>query len=197
MNDGHYLETKIMTKGSPIQVREQEGDLYASQADFHTIFNEDLKEHYQLSFLLTLDPAKAERCLVSGLEDCITGNRVFREWARSWAKRIIVQNAIRELRPRPSQFDSPLSGAIFPDGDQPLSGSGGHFEMDALLRLEDFERFVFIMCVLEHYSEHDCALLLDCSAREIRDARTRALKELMNSSQMDLSQPRLFMQEEK
>jgi DNA-directed RNA polymerase specialized sigma24 family protein len=90
-----------------------------------------------------------------------------------------------------------LSGAIFPDVDQPLSGSGGHFEMDALLRLEDLERFVFIMCVLEHYSEHDCVLLLDCSAREIREARTRALKELMNSSQMDFSQHRLFVQEEK
>jgi DNA-directed RNA polymerase specialized sigma24 family protein len=186
-----------MTKGSPIQVREQERDLYASHEDFRTIFNEDLKELYQLSFLLTRDPAKAERCLVSGLEDCITGNRVFREWARSWAKRIIVQNAIRELRPRPSHSSSPLSGAIFPDVDQPLSGSGGHFEMDALLRLEDFERFVFIMCVLEHYSEHDCVLLLDCSAREIREARTRALKELMNSSQMDFSQRRLFVQEEK
>jgi DNA-directed RNA polymerase specialized sigma24 family protein len=186
-----------MTKRSSIQVREQEGDLYASHEDFHTIFNEDLKELYQLSFLLTRDPAKAERCLVSGLEDCITGNRVFREWARSWAKRIIVQNAIRELRPRPSQANSPLSGAIFPDVDQLPSGSGGHVEMDALLRLEDFERFVFIMCVLEHYSEHDCALLLDCSAREIREARTRALRELMNSSQMDLSQRRLFAQEEK
>ena len=186
-----------MTKGAPIQVCEHEEDLYASHEDFHTIFNEDLKEHYQLSFLLTRDPAKAERCLVSGLEDCITGNRVFREWARSWAKRIIVQNAIRELRPRPSQSDLPLSSAIFPDDDQPLSGSGGHFAMDALLRLEDFERFVFSMCVLEHYSEHDCALLLDCSAREIREARTRALKELMNSSQMDLSQHRLFMQEKK
>jgi DNA-directed RNA polymerase specialized sigma24 family protein len=69
--------------------------------------------------------------------------------------------------------------------------------MDAVLRLEDFERFVFIMSVLEHYSEHDCALLLDCSAREIRGARTRALKELMNSSQMDLSQHRLFVQAKK
>src|SRR5580704_1194232 len=186
-----------MTKGTPIQVREHEGSPYASHEDFHTIFNEDLKELYQLSFLLTRDPAKAERCLVSGLEDCITGNRVFREWARSWAKRIIVQNAIRELRPRPSQSNSLLSGAVFPDVDQPPSGSGGHFEMDALLRLEDFERFVFIMCVLEHFSEHDCALLLDCSAREIRGARTRALKELMNSSQMDCSQHRLFMQEKK
>ena len=186
-----------MTKGTATQVREQEGDLYASYEDFHTIFNEDLKELYQLSFLLTRDPAKAERCLVGGLEDCATGNSVFRQWARSWAKCSIVQNAIRELRPRPSQSKSPLSDAIYPDIDQPPSGTGGHFEMDAVLRLEDFERFVFVMSVLEHYSEDDCALLLDCSAREIRKARTRTLKELMNSSQMDSFPTQTFRSGEK
>jgi hypothetical protein len=151
---------KEMTERAHTQVREGEANLYASREDFHTIFSEDLKELYQLSFLLTRDPAKTERCLVGGLEDCATGNRVFREWARSWAKRSIVQNAIRELSPRPSQSNPLLSGAIFPDVDQPPSGTDGHFEMDAVLRLEDFERFVFIMSVLEHYSEHDCALLL-------------------------------------
>jgi DNA-directed RNA polymerase specialized sigma24 family protein len=181
-----------MTERSDIQVREREPDPHASHADFHTIFNEDLKEHYQLSFLLTRDPAKAERCLVGGLEDCVTGNRVFREWARSWAKRAILQNAIRELKPRPSQSNSLLSGAIFPDIEQ-LSRDG-HFEMDAVLRLADFERFVFVMSVLEHYSEHDCAFLLGCSDREIREGRTRALKELM-SSKIDLSQNKRFVQE--
>jgi hypothetical protein len=99
-----------MTEHSNIQVREHESDLHASDADFHTIFNEDLKDHYQLAFLLTRDPAKAERCLVGGLEDCVTGNRVFREWARAWAKRAIIENAIRELQPRPSQSNSSLSG---------------------------------------------------------------------------------------
>jgi hypothetical protein len=153
-----------MTERTHIQVREEEANLYASREDFCTIFSECLKGLYQLSFLLTRDPAKAELCLVGGLEDCATGNLVFRQWARSWAKRSIVQNAIRELRPRPSQSNSPMSRAVFPNVDQVLSGPGGHFEMDAVLRLGDFERFVVIMSVLEHYSEHDCALLLDCSA---------------------------------
>ena len=75
-----------MTTGTPIQAREKKERLYASHEDFHTICNEDLKELYQPPFLLTRDPAKAERCLVSGLEDFVSGNRVFREWARSWAK---------------------------------------------------------------------------------------------------------------
>jgi DNA-directed RNA polymerase specialized sigma24 family protein len=186
-----------MTKRATIRVREDEANVYASREDFHTIFNEDLKELYQLSFLLTRDPAKAERCLVVGLEDCVRGNRVFREWARSWAKRAIVQNAIRELKPRPNQSNSFLSRAIFLDIDQLSSRSGKHFEVDAVLSLADFERFVFIMSALEHYSEHDCALLLGCSTRDIREGRTRALKELADSPHMEPSDNQLFVQEVK
>jgi DNA-directed RNA polymerase specialized sigma24 family protein len=183
-----------MSERDHIQVREEQ-TRYANREDFRTIFNEHLNGLYQLSFLLTRDPVKAERCFVSGIEDCVTENRVFREWARSWAKRAIVQNAIRELKPRPSHSNSPLFGAVFPDIDHLSSGPGGHFAMDAVLGLEDFERFVFVMSVLEHYSEHDCALLLGCSAREVREARGRALEELMHSSQRDLLQNQPFMQE--
>jgi DNA-directed RNA polymerase specialized sigma24 family protein len=183
-----------MTQRSHIEVRKNEGNAYASHADFHTIFNEDLKELYQLSFLLTRDPAKAERCLVSGLEDCVSENRIFHEWARSWAKRAIVQNAIRELKPRPSQSNSPLSGATFSDMDE---GPGGHFEIAAVLRLADFDRFVFVMSVLEHYSEHDCALLLGCSAGDIREGRIRALQELADSPHREPSENQLFVQEKK
>jgi DNA-directed RNA polymerase specialized sigma24 family protein len=186
-----------MTEQGHIQVREEQTNQYASREDFHTIFSEHVNELYQLSFLLTRDPAKAEGCLVSGIEDCVTENRVFREWARSWAKRAIVQNAIRELKPRPSHSNSPLSGAIFPDIDQLSSGPGGPFAMDAVLGLEDFERFVFVMSVLEHYSEHDCGLLLGCSAREVREARDRALEQLMDPSQRDLLENQAFMQEKR
>src|ERR1700747_1521566 len=164
------IRDEEMTERDHIQVRGEQANRYASREHFHTIFSEHLTELYQLSFLLTRDPARAERCLVSGIEDCVTENRVFREWARSWAKRTIIQNAIREFKPRPSYANSPLSGAIFHDTDQLSSGPSGPFAMDAVLGLEDFERFVFVMSVLEHYSEHDCGLLLGCSAREVREA---------------------------
>src|SRR5260370_16699972 len=103
-----------MTEQAHIPVRKHEPDLYASHEDFHTVFNENLKELYQLSFLLTRDHEKAERCLVSGLEGCVTGNCVFRDWARSWGKRTIIQNAIRELKPQPRPADLPTSIAILP-----------------------------------------------------------------------------------
>jgi hypothetical protein len=181
-----------MINGTTIQVREREADLYATHEDFHSIFNESLKELYQLSFLLTRDPAKAEQCVVGGLENCVTGNRVFREWAHSWAKRTIVKNAIRELKPRIIQSNAPLSQAIFPYIDQIPNCPGGKFAMDSVLSLNDFDRFVFVMSVLEHYTEHDCVLLLSCSLRGFREARARAFKELMNSSKRHLSHNQPF-----
>ena len=171
-----------MTEQTHMQAPQKEANVYASREDFHTIFNEDLRQLYQLSFLLTRDPAKAERCLVVGLEDCVRENRVFREWARSWAKRVIVQNAIREMKPRPIHSNSRLSNTSFSEIEQLSSAPDRHFALEAVLNLEDFERFVFTMSVLEHYSDHDCALLLGCSIREILEARGRTLRELMESS---------------
>lgn len=182
-----------MTKAASLQKRET--NPYAIHEDFHAIFNESLDELYQLCFLLTRDHGTAERCLVGGLEDCVTSNRIFRDWAHSWAKRVIVQNAIRELKPRPNHSNSPISGATFPDAKQLLTDPGLDFEMDAVFRLEDFERFVLIMSVLEHYSEHDCALLLGCSSREIREGRARALQELTDLSRNDFLQNQHFLQE--
>jgi hypothetical protein len=57
----------------------------------------------------------------------------------------------------------------------------GHFELGTILALRDFERFVFVLSVLDRYSLEDCAGLLGCSVSEIRQARTHALQELVNS----------------
>ena len=162
------------------QDRRNEPNPYATREDFIKVFHEDMKGLYQLSFLLTGDHEKAEKCLVAGIEDCADGNRVFREWARSWAKRIIVENAIRELKPRPSLPSSSSSAIVFPHREQ-SSGSGGHFDLETVLGLRDFERFVFVMSVLENYSHHECALLLGCSAFEIRHGRLHALEDLARS----------------
>src|SRR5262249_39807401 len=137
-------------------------------------------ELYQLSFLLTADHHKAEQCFVAGFEEAVKENHVFKEWARSWAKRAIIQNAIRELKPRPPATAYSLAPSPYVD---PLpSDQGRHFEVDDVLALSDFERFVFVMSVLELYSEHDCSLLLRCSPREIREARLRAITQVIDRS---------------
>ena len=148
---------------------------YAICQDFLRIFDEDMKGLYQLSHLLTGDHQKAERCFVAGMEDCAKENQVFREWARTWAKRVIVKNAIRELQPRPGHPDlSARLSTSFPHKNGPIE----RFDVDAVLGLADFERFVFVLCVLERYREHDCALLLSSSASEVHEARTHAMQAL-------------------
>jgi len=148
---------------------------YATCQDFLRVFDEDMQGLYQLSFLLTGDHQKGEKCFVAGMEDCAKENRVFREWAHTWAKRVIVQNAVRELQPRPSHSNS---FAQLPTAFSHKKGRIERFDVDAVLGLADFERFVFVLCVLERYREHECALLLGCSASEVREARTQAIQDL-------------------
>ena len=62
------------------------------------------------------------------------------------------------------------------------------------MALEDFERFVFVMSVLDHYSEQDCALFLDCSVLEILETRTRALEKLIDSLHITFVDNEVFMQ---
>jgi hypothetical protein len=153
---------------------------YASCEDFRRIFEEDLHGLHQIAFLLTGDRQKAERCFVAGLEDCVKESRVFREWARTWAKRVIVKNAIRELHPQSIHSNSSARVPITFCPRLQLSDPSAHFNKDAVSRLGDFERFVFVLCVLERYREHECALLLGCADSEVREARTQAIEQYAN-----------------
>jgi DNA-directed RNA polymerase specialized sigma24 family protein len=164
-----------MTERANSAIRDNAETRYATCRHFLRIFDEDMQGLYQLSFLLTGDHRKGEKCFVAGMEACAKENRVFREWARTWAKRVIVQNAIRELQPRPSHSGS---FAQPPSAFSHKKGSIERFDVDAVLGLADFERFVFVLCVLERYREHECALLLGCLASEVREARTQAIQEL-------------------
>jgi DNA-directed RNA polymerase specialized sigma24 family protein len=162
-----------MTERAQSAIRENAETRYATCQHFLQIFDEDMQGLYQLSFLLTGDHQKGEKCFVAGMEACAKENGVFRQWARTWAKRVIVQNAIRELQPRPRHSDS------FEQFPTAFSHKKGPIErFDAVLGLADFERFVFVLCILERYREYECALLLGCSTSEVREARTQAIQEL-------------------
>ena len=149
--------------------------------DVDKMFTRNMDGLYLLALLLTGDREKAEQCFVASLEQFVTANNDLRRRARSWVKCIIVENAIRDSNPRPGHAHSSSPANVFPYIGQRSGDPSRHFEVDAILALDNFERFVFVMSVLEHYSKHECALLLQCSVSEIREARTCALKELINS----------------
>src|SRR6266446_1019029 len=81
--------------------------VYATQDEFCRTFAEDENALYLLALLLTADASKAEQCFVAGLEDSIQGNRVFKEWVRSWSTRMIIKNAIQLISPVPGQNGAP------------------------------------------------------------------------------------------
>jgi len=157
---------------------------YASCMDFRRIFDEDMNSLYLLSFLLTADREKAEQCFVSGLEDAVEGNPVFKEWARSWARRVIIQNAVRVISPRAAEAKGHFNSAPV-NSNGVLPALWQQPEIRAVLGLEPFERFVYVITVLEHYSDHDCSLLLGCARRDVPAARARALQQIGSAVELD------------
>jgi hypothetical protein len=73
---------------------------YATSVEFCELFAREMKSLSLLSLLLTAKHENAEECFVSSLDKCLQGNSVFKEWAHSWAKRMIVKNAIQMIAPR-------------------------------------------------------------------------------------------------
>jgi DNA-directed RNA polymerase specialized sigma24 family protein len=144
---------------------------YATQADFRRVFQEDMNRLYLLSLLLTGERDLAEQCFVSGLRMSSEGNPVFKEWATSWARRTIILTAIRMVRPR---LGDPQRSSVPPKTAGPSAISRA--EIANIIALPPFERFVFVMSVLECYTEQECSLLLGCTRREAMEARERALR---------------------
>ena len=157
-------EAKQITRPTP----------YASSDDFRQVFEQDMNSLYVLSFLLTADREKAEQCFVAGLEDAVEGNPVFKEWARSWARRVIIVNAVRAINPRPMEEHS-KSAPISTNSETPVVEQ---VEIATVLALEPFERFVYVMTVLERFSDKDSSLLLGCARRDVVAARTRAFEQI-------------------
>ena len=51
-------------------------------------------------------------------------------------------------------------------------------EVRPVLELRPFERFVYVMSVLERYYDHDCSVLLGCARQNVIAARTRAFQQI-------------------
>jgi hypothetical protein len=157
------------------QVSMNKSSAYATSDDFCRIFSEEMNSLYLLGLLLTADAGKAEQCFVAGIGDSVEGNPVFRDWARSWARRSIIREAIRMIEPAQAKLTitntEPVRLEIEP-------------RLRAILHLGVLERFVFVMSVLEGYSYQDCSILLGCSRQTVVNARARALEHLANAAEI-------------
>ena len=145
----------------------------ATHSDFCTVFREQLDSLFLLALLLTGDELSAEECFLTAFDICVHGNLVFKESAASWSRRIIIKTAIRLTLPSPGNTSRP---------DVVGNRTDLNLDCDAPLQwvqeLPLFDRFVFVMSVLERYSDRECALLLACPSTDILPARIRAFQRI-------------------
>lgn len=153
---------------------------YVVPGDFCRVFETAMPNLHLLALLLTAEADKAEQCFVAGLEDCLQGNLVFKEWSRSWAKRAIIKRAIAVVSPAIGR-EGPQS--VIREAD-PMGKSDAR--LSAVMGLAPFERFVFVMSVLEGYSDHECSILLDCTRRDVTEARMRAVQRIAEPEQKSI-----------
>lgn len=166
-----------MKKLSARHVAKQQSSFDPLASEFCRIFHKDMDRLYLLSLLLTADPQLAEDCFVRGLEDAIKSNGAFKEWAQAWARRMIIQNAIHMIQPQPTVAREA--------GASPVDEATTPARIAAILALPAFERFTFVLSVLERYSDQDCALLLGSTSAEVTAARTRALQHIAESAELE------------
>ena len=170
MNSGLTMNTAHIAREGKLR--------YASVPDFLQIYDEETDRLYLLSILLTADMEKAEHCFVGAFQECVHGLDVFVDWARPWARRAIIKRAIQLIGPRPDSVDSLPSIPL-----QWRSGPGTNDIMAAIFAWGAFERFVFVMSILEGQSDEECSTLLGCTRRQIKTSRARSLEKLSNWNQ--------------
>jgi hypothetical protein len=145
----------------------------ANRPYFCKVLEQELKPLYLLAFLLTANHRTAEQCFVATVEQALNEPAVLKDWVRFHIKRSLIKNAIAILSP-PSAVGNEKRD--FWSGGR--HKAVGDYQIGALTRLPPLERFVFVMSVLERYSDGECSLLLGCSTRNVAKARMRALRRL-------------------
>jgi hypothetical protein len=151
---------------------------YATIEDFRELFIDEMIGLYLLLYLLTAKHIEAEACFSDGFGECIVSPRVLRDSARSWARRTLIRSAIRIIDPRVSSYRRVSDGGHSrADLIIPWNIRSDAF-LASVLALQDFERFVFVISVIERDLDQNCASLLGASKRRVQDSRVRALRQI-------------------
>jgi len=168
-----------------VQVADEAASRCAAPTDCYRIFSEEMDSLYYLAFLLTADKSIAERCFAGGLGECVDRVSVL-DKCRTWARRAIVRSAIDIIRPVPKEENHEVNTTL-----PATEGTSNPFAF--IISLPVFERFVFIMSILEGQPDEQCQSLLSCSRQDVVMARKAALKRFgggnycLEFNQKDLS----------
>lgn len=180
----HWLRKKQSARGE-----------YTGEEEFVSVFECERAGLQRLAILLTANSDSVRCCLIRALRECISTSSVSRQWALRWTRRVVIRNAISLVMSRGNESsantgDDKDEGLItFSPDDSPGAIAGS----ESILDLPDFDRFVFVICILERYSVYDCALLLGRSLRDVVEARQRVDKQVRRIGELNGSSQRFAM----
>ena len=143
---------------------------YAGHNDFCHVFKRDMKALYLLAFLLTGNHKESEQCFVDTIEEAFKKQAVFKDWVESWVRRSLIKNAIHVVSPSTARNGEKRDLWGVRQGD-----TQRECEIDTVTKLDPLERFVFVMSILEHHSDWECARLLGCKMDEVAQLQMKAL----------------------
>ena len=142
---------------------------YAGASGYAEIFIDQMNCLYLLSFLITADLQVAEKCFSKALDEYLHNSCGFMDWAKHDGRHAVLRHAVRIIKPAPKQA---WGWAFQRNARRPVSAA--HQPFAAITSLCAFERFVFVMSVIEGVSEEKCAALLNCSVEDVAIGRELA-----------------------
>lgn len=154
---------------------------YAMAVDFRTVFAESRSSLYRLSLLVQGSDETIDQCIQLALDECIETASVFQPFAKSWARRSIIRNALQLTDMRKEGSSLAVQTALNGDG----TGLDTWAVCKNIISLPGLQRFVFVMSALEHYNDQECSILLSCSRNDVCDARARTWKRLGETCGVD------------
>jgi DNA-directed RNA polymerase specialized sigma24 family protein len=90
------------------------------------------------------------------------------EWAKQDGRRAVLRHAVQIIKPTPKQA---YGWAFHRNARSVVSAAYQPFA--AITSLSAFERFVFVISVIEGLSQEECAALLKCSVEDVAIGRER------------------------
>jgi len=143
---------------------------YATNDDFRHLFATESSSLLLLSLRLTANVERAAECLTLAIRDCYQSNAISKLFARVWARRMVIRNAIHMAQHPNGYEDDHFEQVDLQFGEEEQSST--------ILCLPKFDRLAFVICVLERLSVPDCALLLRSTPKDVNEAIVRALDRI-------------------
>ncbi|MEG9435710.1 hypothetical protein JAO29_05980 [Edaphobacter sp. HDX4] len=146
-------------------------DRAAGGTNYTEMFIDQVNSLFLLSFLVAADRRVADRCFFKALDEYVEAPGGFLEWAKEHGRRAVLRQAIKIIEPASQQAYS----WAFRGSARPLVLTARR-PFASITFLNPFERFVFVMSVIEGISEKECAVLLNCSGQDVAIGRELAEK---------------------